>query len=117
MTAYKLVHHTFEHLVLRCFWDTTAWRYSIVDFVGILTGNKNAQLYWHTVKSQMTFNEMNKQPLQEWQNFEEASTKFDGLTLVHTDTNGLFILLENIQSDKTERVRAWLGEVFETWVE
>jgi hypothetical protein len=117
MTAYKLVTHPFENSKLRCFWDNDAWRYSIVDLVDILTDTQNAQQYWWKIKTHISISDMNKEPLKEWQNFSQIATKIDGITLLHTDANGLFMLLENIPCDKTESVRAWLGEVFETWVD
>lgn len=104
-----------ERYEVRRIWDKEeqSWYYSVIDFVKLLTGSKNAKVYWSALK---------RRNMQD-QGFQDILSKIKNIPLRAKDgrlretecvTREVMLrLVQNIPSPLAERVRLWLAQVGE----
>lgn len=100
------ISNLFDGKEIRSIWDSDKEEYyfSVVDVIGVLTGNSNPRNYWNMLKKRMTEEEQS-----------ELYTKCVQLKLKAQDgkyretdtldTKGIFRLIESIPSPKVEPMK------------
>ena len=97
---------------IRSIWDEEKeeWYFSVVDVIAVLTDSKKPRDYWYRVKKRMSEEEKSQlSTICRQLKLEATDGKMRETDVA--DMQGIFRIIQSIQSPKAEPFKMWLAEV------